>query len=99
MPVVGDRRTDLRGQKRARGEKVGERAGSAGKRSRKPGQGLLILCSRQSQGHVEMVIGDAWGLQEEYLLARSMAQLWPRAGSSLVLCRERGAAHDFRALR
>lgn len=62
MCVVGENRTDLRDQKIARGEKLGESAGNAGKRSRKPGQGMLILCSRQSQGHVEMVIEDAWGL-------------------------------------
>lgn len=90
VPVAGERRTDLRGQKTAGGEKVGERAGNAGKKSRKPAKQRPgnLLCSRQLQGHVEMGIGDTLGLQGEYLLARSMAQLCPRAGSSLVLCRE-----------
>lgn len=64
MSVAGKRRSDLRGQNTARGEKVGERAGNAGKRSRKPakqGPGNL-LCSRQLQGHVEVGIGDTSGL-------------------------------------
>lgn len=75
VPVAGERSTDLRAQKIARGEKMGESAGNGSRRNRKPGQGLLILCSRRSQGHVEVGIGDTWGLQAEYLLARSKYDL------------------------
>lgn len=54
----GGKKSDLRGQKLARGQKVGEIAGNAATWSSKLGRRLLILCSLQSQGHTEMETGD-----------------------------------------